>query len=145
MTEPRKRPIWPIVVGGLVFLPVPYVLGVGPAAWAWSRRIISRDTYSAYYAPIVKVADFCGLYDWLYWYKSFWVDYDHPGGNIRPIVYGAFAFVVFVYALGIKLVLPTISIATMTDEPKPANWPALFFWVLLAFAIIVFLSLPAVQ
>ena len=71
MTERRQIGVSP-VIALLLAMPVLYVLGVGPARWAWECDYISDEVFDVF-RPAITVAEFYGLTDWLYWYIRFWI------------------------------------------------------------------------
>jgi len=59
------------LVLALLFLPVLYVLGIGPASWIVDRFPGSHDFLSAIYRPLDVIADRCEpLDDLLTWYQE---------------------------------------------------------------------------
>jgi len=60
MSEVRKKPVWPWIVGVLVVVPVLYVLSFGPACWLGSRELTqpwgSRGVFIVYDSVLPELA-----------------------------------------------------------------------------------------
>jgi len=64
-----------LAVGLLVFLPLLYVLSVGPSMRLEMQGVISRETHNTIYTPLAWVCfRVPPLQSALRWYAEFWVD-----------------------------------------------------------------------
>jgi len=64
--------IWLVLV--LLFLPVLYVLGLGPAAWLAKHYPAAENTLGILYFPLMFLAKNCSpIESGLLWYTKLWV------------------------------------------------------------------------
>ena len=66
--------VWGIVGVALLFIPLLYVLSIGPAAWLSSREYLSQEATETFYYPLSLA---CKRFGWcqdaVNWYVEFWI------------------------------------------------------------------------
>jgi hypothetical protein len=71
MKANRSAPLAACAIFGLIFLPMLYVLSIGPAIWLSEHGYLSDEAGRWFYAPLAAVANrFPTIGNWLMWYMS---------------------------------------------------------------------------
>jgi len=66
--------VWGIVGVALLFIPLLYVLSIGPAAWLSSREYLSQEATETFYYPLsLACKRFRWCQDAVNWYVEFWI------------------------------------------------------------------------
>jgi hypothetical protein len=75
MKPNRVAPLVACVILGLIFLPVLYVLSIGPAVWLSEHGYLSDELGRWIYAPLSAAANhYPAIGRWLVWYMSLFGD-----------------------------------------------------------------------
>jgi hypothetical protein len=75
MKSNRTAPLVACVLLGLIFLPMLYVLSIGPAVWLSEHGYLSDEAGEWFYAPLAAAAErFPTIRGCLIWYMSLFGD-----------------------------------------------------------------------